>query len=133
MFNVDHYAISVKNMDESIAFYEKLDFSVIKDWTSDDRAVRIAQMSNGIFILEMFCYRDGMPLPEFVKGLNFDLQVAGSKHMGLWVEDLEKAADYLLAQGMIEKKPAINKGRLGRDYFFIKDPTGIFVEIISKR
>ena len=32
MFSADHYAISVGDVDKSIAFYEKLEFRVIKDF-----------------------------------------------------------------------------------------------------
>lgn len=133
MFHVDHYAISVKDADKSIEFYSKLDFSLLKDWRADDASVRIVQMTNGSFVLEMFCYPDSAALPEFVKDLNTDLKVKGAKHMGLWVEDLEKAGAYLQQIGILDKAPVISQGRLGRAYFFIKDPDGIFVEIISAR
>ena len=54
MFSADHYAISVGDVDKSIAFYEKLEFRVIKDFQAEDGSVRIVQMQNGAFILEMF-------------------------------------------------------------------------------
>lgn len=133
MFNIDHYAISISNAEESIEFYKKLDFTVMKDWEADDKTLRIIHMMNGGFILEMFCYADSDELPEFSKNLNTDLKVKGSKHLGLWVDDLELAGNYLVSMGILKEKPAITLGRLGRPYFFIKDPDGIFVEIISKR
>lgn len=133
MFHIDHYAISVKDADKSIAFYSKLNFYITKDWTAEDGSVRIVQMSNSGFILEMFCYPDSSALPDHCKELNTDLKVKGSKHMGLWVKDLQKAADHLLEIGLVTTKPVISHGRLGRDYFFIKDPDGIFVEIIAAR
>lgn len=132
MFHVDHYAISVKDADKSIDFYKKLKFSLVKDYTAEDGSVRIVHMKNESFILEMFCYPDSKELPEFVKELNTDLMVKGSKHMGLWVEDLAQAADYLQKNEVLEEAPTICQGRLGRPYFFIKDPDGIFVEIIAK-
>lgn len=133
MFHVDHYAISVKDADKSIDFYKKLNFSLVKDYRAEDGSVRIVHMTNGGFILEMFCYPNSDELPEFVKSLNTDLMVKGSKHMGLWVESLEEASDYLKKNGLLEEKPVISQGRLGRAYFFIKDPDGIFVEIIAKQ
>ena len=54
MFSADHYAIIVGDVDKSIAFYEKLEFRVIKDFQAEDGSVRIVQMQNGAFILEMF-------------------------------------------------------------------------------
>lgn len=133
MFNIDHYAISVQNADESIEFYEKLDFSILKDWHADDDSVRIVHMTNGDFILEIFCYPDSDKIPDFTKELNKDLKVKGAKHLGLCVENLNVAKDYLLQKGIINKEPTICMGRMGRPYFFIKDPDGIFVEIILKR
>lgn len=133
MFNVDHYAISVSNIEKSIDFYKKLDFSVIKDWISPDKGTHIVHMMNGNLILEMFCYQDCRDLPEFVNNLGTDLKTMGSKHLGLWVNDLNLAAKYLVDKGVLSSMPSIVPGRLGRPYFFIKDPDGIFVEIIDKR
>lgn len=131
MFQADHYAISVGDADRSILFYEKLEFQVIKDYQAEDGSVRIVQMKNGNFILEMFAYPDSEKLPDFVNTLGEDLKVKGAKHLGLWVADVEKAAAYLTEAGLVNEKPVISQGRLGRPYFFIKDPDGIFVEIIS--
>lgn len=133
MFNVDHYAISVGDVDKSIEFYSKLNFNLLKDWRADDGSVRIAHMMNGNFILEMFYYPNSKKIPEFSENLDTDLKVKGAKHLGLWVEDLELAADYLQQVGVLNSKPTISPGRMGRPYFFIKDPDGIFVEIISVR
>ncbi|MDD6806059.1 MAG: VOC family protein, partial [Clostridiales bacterium] len=63
MFEVDHYAISVGNIEKSVAFYEKLEFQVIRDYQAEDGSVRIVHMQNGGFILELFCYPDSAKLP----------------------------------------------------------------------
>ena len=133
MFSVDHYAISVSNPDESIKFYGKLGFDVIKDWISPDGSIRIIHMINSDFILEMFAYKEHESLPKFVNNLNSDLRVVGSKHFGLFVDNLNSAAEYLVNVGILDSLPQIVPGRLGRPYFFITDPNGIFVEIIAKR
>lgn len=132
MFGIDHYAISVSNSEKSRGFYEKLGFRTVKDYQADDGSVRIVQMENAGFLLEMFCYPDSDPTPDFVETLNTDLHVNGAKHMALAVEDPKKAAEYLLKEGLIGEMPVVNEGRLGRPYFFIQDPDGIFVEIITR-
>lgn len=133
MFSVDHYAISITDAVKSISFYQKLGFSVVKDWTDSNNSVRIVHMLNGYFLLEMFCYKDHGNLPDFVDDLSSDLKVVGSKHFGLQVDDLQTAANYLVDVGILDAMPKFVPGRLGRAYFFIKDPDGIFVEIIEKR
>lgn len=131
MFKPDHYAVSVSDADRSIEFYSKLEFTVVKDWRAEDGSVRIVHMENQGLILELFSYPDSGKVPEFVETLSTDLKVQGSKHLGLQVEDLEAAAEYLYQGGIVKAKPVISKGRMGRDYFFVKDPDGIFVEIIA--
>lgn len=131
MFKTDHYAISVSDSEKSRRFYEKLGFRVVKEYQAEDGSVRILQMENDGFLLEMFCYPDSERTPDFVDTLNTDLHVNGAKHMALAVRDPKKAAEYLLSEGLIGEMPVINEGRLGRPYFFIKDPDGIFVEIIT--
>ncbi|MGN0247256.1 MAG: VOC family protein [Lachnospiraceae bacterium] len=133
MFQPDHYAISVGDVEKSISFYEKLEFEVIKDFSAEDGSVRIVQMENGSFILEMFCYPDSEKLPDFVNTLGEDLKVKGAKHLGLQVEDVKAAAVHVKEIGLVDEIPVVSEGRLGRPYFFIKDPDGIFVEIISAR
>lgn len=131
MFGIDHYAISVSDSERSRKFYEKLGFRTVKDYQADDGSVRILQMEKNGFLLEMFCYPGSDPTPDFVEKLDTDLHVNGAKHMALAVKDPQKAAEYLLKESVIGEMPVINEGRLGRPYFFIKDPDGIFVEIIT--
>lgn len=132
MFGIDHYAISVSDSEKSRKFYEKLGFQTVKEYQADDGSVRILQMEKDGFLLEMFYYPDSEPTPDFVETLNTDLHVNGAKHMALAVEDPQEAAEYLLREGLIREMPVINEGCLGRPYFFIKDPNGIFVEIITQ-
>ncbi|MCM1160991.1 MAG: VOC family protein [Roseburia sp.] len=131
MFTVDHYAISVKNLKASIAFYQALEFEVVKSYEAEDGSMSIVHMKNGEFILELFAYKECKDMPEWALSLNSDLPVAGSKHFGLYVEDLEEAGKYLLEKQLISKMPEIKTGRLGRSYFFLSDPNGILVEIIQ--
>lgn len=131
MFQADHYAISVKDLNASIAFYQALEFQIVKKFQAEDESLSIVHMKNGNFILELFAYREYKDIPKTSLSLNEDLPIVGSKHFGLYVQDLKKAADYLLEKQLIKKEPEIRTGRLGRSYFFISDPNGILVEIIE--
>ena len=73
-----------------------------------------------------------MPLPEHCEDNSKDLNGWGTKHFGLCVKDISKAATKIVELGILESLPEIKTGRLGRDYFFVKDPDGINVEIIEK-
>jgi len=131
MFGIDHYAISVSDADKSIQFYEIFGFDVIKDYETEDKSLRIVQMKKDGMIIEFFNYKEYDALPDFVENLGSDLKVLGSKHLGLNTKDLTTAAEYLVENGVLKEMPKINEGRLGRSYFFVKDPDGIFVEVIA--
>ena len=133
MFGVDHYAISVKDVYRSVEFYKNLEFAVVKKWDAADSSLSIVHMKNGDFILELFCYKAYKEMPDTALSLNEDLPVIGSKHMGLYADDLENVQKILLKKGVIETPIEIKSGRLGRKYFFISDPNGILIEIIEKK
>lgn len=131
MFQADHYAISVKDLKASINFYRALEFEVVKYYRAEDETLDIVHMKNGDFILELFAYKKCKDIPKTALSLEEDLPIAGSKHFGLYVQDLEEAADYLVKKEIVRTEPEIKEGRLGRNYFFISDPNGILVEIIE--
>ncbi len=41
-------------------------------------------------------------------------------------------AKKFIEENRLNEKNTINKGRLGKTYFFIKDPNGILMEIIEE-
>lgn len=81
-------------------------------------------------VLEIFCYKEYKELPETAKSTATDLPVLGTKHFALGVENIEKAKEFVL-QNNICQSVDIKIGRLGKPYFFIKDPDEILVEIIE--
>ena len=83
-------------------------------------------------ILEIFHYQDKEKLPEHSKNLNVDLRTVGNKHFGLGVKDIEEAKKFIEDNRLCNDEIIINKGRLGKPYFFIKDPNGILMEIIEE-
>lgn len=81
-------------------------------------------------VLKIFCYKEYKELPETAKSTATDLPVLGTKHFALGVENIEKAKEFVL-QNNICQSADIKIGRLGKPYFFIKDPDEILVEIIE--
>lgn len=129
MFNVNHVTISVSNMKKTIEFYHRFGFIDFKNYKDENVEITLLKLNE--MVLEIFCYTQYEQLPEHSKDLLKDLKTLGTKHFALGVESVEKAKKYLLENDLIETNIDICKGRLGKKYFFIKDPDGILVEIIE--
>lgn len=130
MFNVVHVAISVSNIGRSIEFYKRIGFKEFKSWDAEDESIKIRMLKLNDFILEIFCYTNYIELPKTANSTATDLPVLGTKHFALGVSNIEKAKRWVL-ENKIADEVTINVGRLGKPYFFIKDPDGILVEIIE--
>ena len=83
-------------------------------------------------ILEIFHYQEKEKLPEHSKELAIDLKTIGNKHFGLGVKNIVEAKNFVEENKLSDSEIIINKGRLGKPYFFIKDPDGILMEIIEE-
>lgn len=130
MFSVNHVAISVVDMQKTIDFYSNFGFEIKKTYSNEE--VDIVLLKNGEMVLELFCYRDASPLPEHSKSLNIDLKTIGNKHFGLGVKDINAAKKFVEENNLFDGEINIVQGRLGKPYFFIKDPNGILFEIIEE-
>lgn len=130
MFNFNHVTISADNLENTLEFYKKFGFKIYKEY--HDKNVNIIMLKLKNMILEVFHYQEKEELPEHSKDLGTDLRTIGNKHFGLGVKDIMKAKKFVEENGLNEKEVTINKGRLGKPYFFIKDPNGILMEIIEE-
>ena len=130
MFHFNHVTISVDNLKNSLDFYKKFGFKIYKEY--HDENVDIVMIKLESMILEIFHYQDKEKLPEHSKNLNVDLRTVGNKHFGLGVKDIEEVKKFIEDNKLYNDEIIINKGRLGKPYFFIKDPNGILMEIIEE-
>lgn len=130
MFNINHVAISVTDIERSIEFYKKFGFQEFKSWKAEDDSIKINMLKLNNTVLEIFCYKEYTDLPETAKTTATDLPILGTKHFALGVDDIEKAKEFVIQNDICENID-IKRGRLGKQYFFINDPDGILVEIIE--
>lgn len=129
MFSFNHVTISVDNLDKTLRFYKNFGFENHKEY--HDESVDIVMLKLGNMILEIFHYQEKEQLPEHSKNLGIDLKTVGNKHFGLGVKDIMEAKKFVEDNKLNDSEITINKGRLGKPYFFIKDPNGILMEIIE--
>lgn len=126
-----HAGISVTDLHRSIAFYrDQFGFEL------DSHAViregfEIAHLRKGDDYLELFWLAEHLPLPESARELNSDLRIIGTKHLAFATEDAH-AAHAAMTEAGVELASEVLEGSTGYDYFFLKDPDGILVEIVRK-
>lgn len=130
MFNINHIAISVTDIKRSVKFYKKFGFQEFKSWKAEDGGITINMLKLNNTVLEIFCYKEYIKLPKSAETIPTDLPVIGTKHFALGVKDIEQAKEFII-KNEIANDIEIKIGRLGKPYFFIKDPDGILVEIIE--
>ncbi|WP_457640421.1 VOC family protein [Persephonella sp.] len=133
MFSVHHISISVKDPEESKRFYETLGFKEIFRWSSEDGNLTIIHLKLSDIFLEIFSFKNSKEKPDFTENLWEDLKVRGIKHFALKVDDINKTREFFIKKGIISDKIEITEGKTGILYFFIKDPDGIFIEIVEDK
>lgn len=130
MFNIAHVTISVTNIEKTLEFYKQFGFKEFKAWNAEDNSLKIRMLKLNDMLLEIFCYKNYSNLPDTATSTATDLPVLGTKHFALGVTNIEKAKNWVINNKLADEI-VINVGRLGKPYFFIKDPDGILVEIIE--
>ena len=132
MFSIHHVAIGVTDLEKSVPFYEQLGFEVVMQWQADDRSLSIVHMRLNGMLLELFCYA-GEPREEGMNELTLasDLKRIGTRHFGLKVDDIEASRQRMVELGLMEGQVTVTRGRTGIKYFFLRDPDGLFIEVVQ--
>lgn len=121
MLSVQHHiAIGCSNYERSLAFYEKLGFTVQRRAWREAHQDYLTMLRCGDITLEIFEDPTAAPLPSQAH--------LGLRHLAFRVENVEQTAAWLNSMG-IETEPIrddkINGGRLT----FFHDPDGLPLEL----
>jgi glyoxylase I family protein len=117
----DHVAITVKDIDASIAWYKSmLGFSVNRIRDIPERGMRIAFLeAGGHAMLELFGFSDSQPTKE---GPILRPEETGIKHLSFFVEDLDATYQRLRAAGITFTTATSTRA-------VFQDPDGIVLEL----
>jgi metallo-beta-lactamase class B len=130
----NHVALSVPNLAESIAWYEKmLGFKgVVRGGQPNPNArQQVADLRRGNVTIELFQLADAAPLPESRKNPSEDFRTHGVKHFGFEVKNLPAVLAELKAKGV---KVAFDLRDTPTEAFaFISDNAGNAIELIEHK
>jgi glyoxylase I family protein len=131
VFTAHHCALSVGDVSVSVAFYGLFGFRVGHRWVAGDGSLEIVHLVLGGFVLELFGYRHNGGRAALDPAVGGDLEERGVKHLALRVESLDAARRALLDGGVPpESIGPTTHGRTGLDLFFVRDPDGLWLEIV---
>lgn len=127
---INHFAISVEDLEESIAWYERVfGFTVVDRSEIPGTGIKVSHMQGPGFLLEIFCAPGQAPLAEDRKVPNRDLLLRGNKHISFGVPDAHILLDEFKALGVNVAMIAEVDGTYG---VFINDNTGNLIEIFEE-
>lgn len=139
MFYLDHVGITTEYYEETIRFYQALDFAPMKSWSDEGRRMQACMLKNPEGkCIEIFHFDPCIPPPDTVgshfardgQAIEEDLPQVGLKHVAFRVKNLDEVVERLRAQGLCQEVD-IMPGGLGNRYLFLRDPNGIFVEFME--
>lgn len=123
-----HTAISVRNLDDALEFYGKLGFEEVHRYNDPDKIGLKLKLDN--YVLEVFAYDNNKTKQKLDLELGNNLKDIGVKHIALAAEDIDAALQDLKDKGLADESTEILTKGSAR-FLFIKDPDGVWVEIIK--
>lgn len=126
LFRTHHVSLTVADIDRSIGFYRSFGFDVAHEYLSADGYRRMTHLRLGNFMLELFQF----PLDQAEEPpSNRDIHPLGIRHFALAVDSVADAYSQVTESGFVCDR--IATGLSGLRYFFVRDPDGIWFEVIE--
>ena len=130
MYSIHHVAVTASNFERSLEFYQKLGFEVLASRHLPEKQKKIALLASGNFKLELFWFGDVQDEPSSRETIGNNVHDVGAKHFALRVESMNEVRTRLEKLNIpFESEPAT--GDTGYDFFFIRDPDGIWIEFVE--
>jgi metallo-beta-lactamase class B len=127
----DHVALSVPDIPESIAWYEKmLGFKELRRG-GPATGQQTAAIRRGNITIELFQLPNAAPLPESRRNPSEDFRTHGVKHFGFEVKNLPAVLAELKAKGV--KMAFEMRDNPGTAFAFISDNAGNAIELIEHK
>jgi len=126
---IGHVAVTVLSLERTEAFYkDAFGFRTIERFKEGEWEILLLKRDD--VVLELFSSRSTLPLPDYRKELGGDLKVCGVKHFAIATPDIrEKYRE--LKEKKIDVVTDIQSLSNGLKYFFVRDPEGIFIEVVE--
>lgn len=128
---IDHIGIAVKNLDETLKFYqEKLGLDLQGTEVVEEQKVRVAFLPVGDSEVELLESTD----PEGPIARYIDKKGEGMQHVALRVDNIEKAIEEMKEKGvrMIDEKPRYGAGGAKIAFCHPKSTHGVLVELCER-
>ncbi|MBE0449389.1 MAG: methylmalonyl-CoA epimerase [Clostridia bacterium] len=128
---IDHIGIAVKNLDESIKFYQDiLGLELQGTEVVDDQKVRVAFLPVGDTEIELLeSTSEEGPIANFI-----EKNGEGVQHIAFKVDNIEEAIEYMLSKGMkmIDEKPRYGAGGAKIAFVHPKSSNRVLVELSER-
>ncbi len=130
MHSIHHVAVTASNFEVSLQFYLDLGFETLIRLDQPEKHKRIALLQLGNFKLELFWYDDLTDHPMSRDTIGNNVHDVGVKHFAIRVNSIQETYGELAGKGIL---PATKPERSdnGYDFFFIRDPDGIWIEYVQ--
>ena len=127
---VDHVGIAVKNLDESVKFYESLGFKATGYEVVAEQKVKVAFLPCGDSEIELLesTEPDG-PIARFI-----EKNGPGIQHIAIRVDDIDKALEELKEKGvrLIDQVPRYGAGNARIAFVHPKATGGVLLELTQR-